>query len=194
MKHRHKKGRPTKEKPRERRNRPAGQKRLRTGVLRTVKQYFTASRQFQDIWDRVVQVPGLIRTRGLSLKQASKQFGLSASTVLRLAGSAFRKRSNGRFVAKSVDRLLRRLVLPSKKGLSEIFVNDSREASIVGHYWSAVERYRSIGDASELQKFSKKRVRDVNGKRILLLTDLNELDRQASGGQLGFESLYGRTT
>lgn len=160
----------------------------------TAKQYFEKPRQFQDTWDLVVQVPGLIRSRGLSLKQASKQLGVSAPTVRHLARPAFRKRSNGRFVAKSVDRLLRRLVLPAEKGLREIFVNDSREASVVGHFWSAVERYRSTGDAAELQKFRKKRIRDVNGKRIPLLTDLNELDRQASAGQLGFESLYGRTT
>lgn len=159
---------------------------------RTAKQYFAMSPKAQDIWDRVAQVPGVMRSRGLSLRKASEEFGLKPDVVRGLARSALRKRSNGRYVAKSKDQLLRVLLIPSRKGLREIVLRDSGQATIVGKYWSALERYLVTGDTSELQKFRKERIRDANGKRVALLTNIDELRTQASAGVLRFESLYGR--
>lgn len=167
--------------------------RLQHAAPRTAKQYLAMSRQSQEIWDRVTQVPGLMRSQNLSLKRASKQVGLRSDLVARLARRAFRKRPNGRYIAKKVDHLLRPLVIPGDKGLREIFVRDSNEASLIGEYWSALDRYLVRGDASRLQKFRKRRIRPAQGKSIFLLTDLDELARQASAGVLRFESLYGRT-
>jgi hypothetical protein len=159
---------------------------------RTPKALFATSRKFQDQWNRAVQVPSEMRSQGLSLAQASRQLGISSRTVLRLGGSAFKKK-RGRYEVKPTDRLLRILLIPSEKGLREIAVNDSQQASLVGSYWSALEKYLVRGDASALNKLSRKRIKDSSGKRIKLLFDLNELKRQASAGVLQFESLYGRT-
>ena len=159
---------------------------------RTSKELFALPRQFQEQWNRAVQVPSEMRSLGLSLAQASKQFGVSAKTVLRLAGAAFRKPSKGKVEVKRSDRLLRVLLIPTTKGLREIAVRDSREASIVGKYWSAVEKYLSRGDASALLNLPRKSVIDERGRRVRLLTKLDELARQASAGVLRFESLYGR--
>jgi hypothetical protein len=159
---------------------------------RTAKQYFAMPPRFQRAWDQAVQVPGLMRTRGLSLRNASQEVGLRPHMVLSLVRSAFRKRPNGRYVAKRIDRHLRVLVIPSKRGLREIVVSDSRKASLVGEYWAALDRYLVRGDASGLEGFKRKRIRDANGKQIPLLTDLDELKIQASAGVLRFESLYGR--
>ena len=133
-----------------------------------------------------------MRAGKVSLRAASRELDVSPSQVLQLAGSAFRRLRSGRYVAKLSDRLLRVLVIPTDKGLIEFAFRDSREASLVGKYWNAVHRYLSTGDASGLQKFRKKRVKEASGKRILLLTDLDELGRQASAGALRFESVYGR--
>lgn len=133
-----------------------------------------------------------MRSGKVSRREAARELGVSPRQ-LRLARSAFRKLRNGRYAAKAFDRLLRILVLPSDKGLIEVAVNDSRQASLIGEYWNALHRYLSRGDASELQKFKDKRVRVASGKRIKLLTDLDELRRLASAGVLRFESLYGRT-
>src|SRR5208283_5260959 len=91
---------------------------------RTAEQYFAMSRYAQDVWDRVVQVPGIMRTQGVTLATASKQVGVSPKLVANLAKSAFKQKQNGRYIAKASDRLLRILVIPTKTGLQEIAVND----------------------------------------------------------------------
>ena len=148
-------------------------------------------RRLREQWDLVVQVPAEMRARGSTLRQLAREFGVTEKTVLRLAGSAFTKKQ-GRYRVKPTDRLLRVLVIPSRKGLREIGTRDSREASLIGEYWSAVEKYLTRGDASALRRLRRKSVIDATGKRVRLLTNLEELKRQASAGVLHFESLYGR--
>ena len=159
---------------------------------RTTKELFARSKEFQDEWNRIVQVPSEMRSKGLSLREASRNLGVSPDTVIRLARAAFKKRRNGRYEARVRDRLLRILVLPSAKGLREIAVRDSKAASLIGQYWAAVEKYVVRGDASALNKLGRETVIDASGKSVRLLTDLEELRRQASAGVLHFESLYGR--
>jgi hypothetical protein len=160
---------------------------------RTAKQYFSMLRPFQDEWDLISQVPGIMKSQGFSLTKASKQVGVNPRDVLRLAPSAFRKRPNGRYVAKATDRLLRVLAIPSEKGLREIAVRDSRQASVIGEYWNAVEQYLRRGDKSGIKRFKRIRVTDASGRRVRLLTNLLELRRQGSAGVFRFESLYGKT-
>jgi hypothetical protein len=88
--------------------------------------------------------------------------------------------------------LLRALVIPTRKGLREIGIRDFHQASLLGKYWTAVERYRDTGDASALREFRGKYILDANGKRFRLLTDLRALDRLGSAGVLSFESLYAK--
>lgn len=161
---------------------------------RTAEQYFAMSRHSQDVWDQVVQIPGIVRTQGVSLTTASKQIGLSPKIVMNLAKSAFKRNRNGRYIAEASDRLLRILVIPTKTGLQEIALNDSRQASLVGEFWNSLNRYLGPNaDASGLAKFRKKSIRTASGKRIKLLTELNEITRQAHFGNLRFEDLYGRS-
>jgi len=87
---------------------------------------------------------------------------------------------------------LRVIVIPSRKGLREIATRDSREASLIGEYWSAVEKFLVRGDASALKKLRRMSVMDASGKRVRLLTNLEELKLQGSLGVLRFESMYGR--
>ena len=158
----------------------------------TLKQFFSMSRPAQDLWNLAVQVPARMRSEGASLPKAAREVGLTSNQVLRLARPAFRK-LRGRYSVRASDKLLRILILPSDKGLIEIPVNDSREASLVGEYWNAVDGYLRTGDASALLKLKKRRVKSASGKNVSLLTDLKELERQASAGVLRFESLYGST-
>lgn len=160
---------------------------------RSLKEYSARSRRFQDEWNRAVQVTSGMRSQGLSLTQASKQVGISPQKVLQYIGSVLRK-SGGRYKAKPNDRLLRVLLIPSENGLREIVVRDSQEASLIGKYWSAVEKYLRRGDASALERLQRKTVKDADGKRVRLLLDLDTLRIQASAGVLQFESLYGRKT
>jgi hypothetical protein len=131
-----------------------------------------------------------MRADRVSLRQASAEFGLAPQTVLRLGGSALRKRVNGQYSAKSRDRLLRVLVIPTSKGLQEVAVRDSRYASDLGKYWDAVQHYLETGESSRLDEFVQKQINDANGIQIPLITDVAELDRLGSAGVLSFESLY----
>jgi hypothetical protein len=126
---------------------------------------------------------------GVSLPKASKEFGIPQSTAIELGGQALRKR-NGRYVATKTDHLLRVLTILSVKGKNVIATRDSRQASLVGAHWAAVQKYLQTGDDSALVKFKSKRVTDASGKRHLPLTNLEELNRQASAGILSFESMY----
>ena len=157
----------------------------------TVEEFFAISESDRERWKNVGRTATEMR-KGTSLSRASRKFGLSPSMMLELGGSALRKGNNGRWVAKKHDRLLRVLVVPSRKGLTEIGTLDSRQASLLGNYWIAVDRYREIGDTSIRREFRGKYVIDANGKRIRLLTDLRALDRLESAGVLSFESFYPR--
>jgi hypothetical protein len=160
---------------------------------KTAKDLFSMSRQFQERWNRVVQIPSEMRSRKTTLGQTSRLFGVNPKDVLRLAGPAFKEDRKGKIVVRRTDRLLRVLLIPSPKGMREIVVRDSREASLVGEFWSAAEKYLSRGDESALKNLPRKRVKDATGKFVRLLTNLDELRRLASAGVLQFESLYGRT-
>ncbi|MGB9242165.1 MAG: hypothetical protein WCC03_02350 [Candidatus Acidiferrales bacterium] len=158
----------------------------------TIKELFAKPRKFQALYNRVTQVPAEIRS-GATLLEAARRFGVTPAVVIDAIPSAFRKGRNGKYEVKPSDDLLRVLLIPARRGLREIVVQGSREASIVGQYWSAVEKFLKRGDASGLRKLPRKTVTDASGERIRLLTNLEELERQASAGVLYFESLYGRT-
>jgi hypothetical protein len=155
--------------------------------------FFRQSRRFQDTWTRVVHAISRMRADHVSLQQAAREFGVSPREVVRLGGSALRRSPSGHYVAKARDNLLRVLSLPGTRGLREIAFDDSREASLVGKYWDAVGLYLQTGDESQLRQFRRKSVKDANGKRFELLTDLDELDRLGSAGVLSFESIYSRS-
>jgi hypothetical protein len=158
---------------------------------RTVEKFFAMPTDDQDLWKNVTQAVTEVRA-GISLRRASQKFGLDPRVVQRLAPSALRKLKNGRWAAKVNDHLLRVLVIPTRKGLREIGVRDSRQSSLLGKYWSAVDRYRDTGNVSVRQEFRGKYIIDDSGKRVRLLIDLHELDRLGSAGVLSFESLYAR--
>jgi hypothetical protein len=150
------------------------------------------SPEFQDKWDQVCQVPARMKSGKKSLRRVSLELGLEPREVVRLARQAFRKTRNGRYGAKSVDRLLRIVILPLDKGLNEVAINNSRLGPPIGDYWNALHRFLRRGDASELLTFKGKSFEDAIGKKVRFLTDLNKLSQLASAGVLRFESLYGR--
>ncbi|MFZ0334448.1 MAG: hypothetical protein WBE86_11355 [Candidatus Acidiferrales bacterium] len=133
-----------------------------------------------------------MRTERTSLREASREFGLDPRIVTRLGKSALRKRKNGQYVAKRSDKLLRILAIPTADGVREIAIRDSRQATILGKYWAAVQKYLQTGDASGLKKFHRKRITDASRRRVPLITDQAELDRLGSAGVLSFESLYAK--
>jgi hypothetical protein len=77
-------------------------------------------------------------------------------------------------------------------GPREFGFNDSREATIIGRHWSASHKYLETGDSSGIRKLRRKYVRDANGRRVRLLTDLDVLERLGGAGVLSFEEMYAK--
>jgi len=175
-----------------RRRKSTRRAKVRRLVPRTAKQFFKKSEQFQDLWNNAVGVVSKMRAVHTSLRRTSREFGISPHSVLRLVRSALQKRRNGAYSARASDHLLRVLLIPTKDGLREVTIRDSREASKLGEYWSAVRKYLQTGDDSDLQAFRKNKITDASGKRVRLLTDVTELNRLGSAGVLSFESIYSR--
>jgi hypothetical protein len=161
---------------------------------RTAEQLAVRPERFKSLWDRIIGVVSKMRNEKASLKQASRETGVSPRTVKRWAGSALQKSGSGKWSPKKDDNLLRVLIVPTEKGKREIGVRGFRQASLLGKYWGEVENYLQVGDSSGLKQFRGKRIRAANGEVIPYLTDLAELRRLGSAGVLSFESLYARST
>src|SRR5215467_13904084 len=163
-------------------------KRLSFKKPNTARQYFLLSPKNQETWDSVAHVISRVRD-GLPLNRASKEFGIAPSVVIKRGGSALRKKK-GRYVPTKTDHLLRVITILGTKGKKEIATRDSRQASLAGGHWAAVQKYLQTGDDEALLRFKGKSVVDASGKRHRLLTNLEELNRLASAGVLSFESMY----
>ncbi len=105
-----------------------------------------------------------MRTEKVSLRQASREHGVSPATVLRHGKAALRKTSRGTYAARARDRLLRVLVLPTPTGLAEIATLDSRAATVVAEYWNTVNLYLETGEDTDLQRFRGQSIIDAEGK------------------------------
>jgi hypothetical protein len=128
------------------------------------------------------------------LKKASQEVGVNPQTVKRYVGSALKK-SRGRFKAKSSDTLLRVLKIPTKNGVEEIAVRNSRDATLVADLWNAIQRYFDTGQYSALEKLQGKSVKTADGVEVPLLTSRADLKRLGSAGVLfSFESIYSYQT
>jgi hypothetical protein len=168
-------------------------RRTKNAGPQTARQYFSKSTQFQQTWDSIAHVISKMRSDHVSLSKAAREFRIDPRQVIRLGRLALRKQKNGRYAARKTDRLLRVLSVLTPEGKREIALRDSRQASVIGSHWDAVQRYLQTGDDSVLREFHRKKITDASRKRHLLLTDLDELDRLGSAGVLSFESLYGRS-
>ena len=182
-----------------RKTRPATKKRRSATRLKrkqivptTPDEFYAMSKQAQDQSIRVTAAVTKIRS-GIPIRRAAAEFGLTGQELVRLAGTALKKGPNGVYTAKPVDRLPRVLSFLTNGGMREIAVRDSREATKLAKYWSAVHRSAATGDASRLKRFRGKYVTDARGVRHALLTDIVAINRLANAGVLSFESLYPKT-
>jgi hypothetical protein len=132
-----------------------------------------------------------MRKEGISLRKAAQEGKVSPRTVIKRAASALRKGKSGRYAAKTSDRLVRPLMIPTPQGPQEIEVRGLKAASLLGRYWVAVDNYFERGDTS-VKKFQGQSITAVDGTKYPLLIDLDVLNRLGYAGVLSFESLYAR--
>lgn len=168
----------------------SGRKRAFYAPL-SMADYNVMSGKDQQLWDDIGQITTEMRN-GVSLNEAARKFRRDPRTIQRRGKAALRKLRNGRWATKKTDRLLRVLQHLTPEGLLEVASSDSRQASILGKYWNAVDLYRNTGDTTQLEEFDGRYIIDADGNRLTLLTDLRTIDQLASAGVLSFETLYGR--
>lgn len=70
-------------------------------------------------------------------------------------------------------------------GVEDIEVHTEQGRSLVGGYWSAVQRFLATGETSALEAYSVTLVSDR-----LLLTDPDRIERFAQVGELDIDDIY----
>jgi hypothetical protein len=173
---------------RRRRSKP----RINPWNITTIEQFFALPQHAQDMLLALPKAVSLMRSYGTPARRAAGAAGVSRNTLVRKGASALKKLKSGRYAARPNDHLFRPVIVLSENGPVEVATRDFRQASKAGKHSSAVERYLETGDDSALRRFRGKYIIDARGNRIALLTDLDELDRLGSAGELSFESLYPR--
>jgi hypothetical protein len=114
-----------------------------------------------------------MRREGHSLTRASRDGRISPQTVRRYTKAV--KNIDGRWKPTKYDRIGRVMVINENGKEVWVTVKDSRYASTIGKYHSAVRRYLETGDASVLKPFTGKRIKDANGNWHTLETDPEKL-------------------
>jgi hypothetical protein len=160
---------------------------------RTAAQYRALPEKSKDTLDRVLSVISKMRGENISLTKASQEVGINSQTVKRWAGSALEKRGNGRIATKASDQLLRILKVPTEDGTRDVAVRGSRQATLLAKFWNSLHRYLETGDASALEKYRGRSVKDADGTSIPLPTDRAKLKRLGSASVLSFENLYAKS-
>jgi hypothetical protein len=161
---------------------------------RTAEELFALPDEQLDKYQRVTHAITRMRTDHLSRSRVSRLYGVSPQEMQRLGGTALRKQKNGRYAAKRRDKLLRVLMIVGQRDLGEIVVNDSDQATQIAKHSNAVSLYLRTGDAGPLREFEGQYALDAEGNQVPFLTDLKELDRRGSAGNLSFETLYARAS
>jgi hypothetical protein len=120
------------------------------------------SQRQSSIRSTAFDVLSQVRRGNGSLSRISRLYHTTPQTVLRHT-NAFKKEGN-RWKAKRYDKIERHMKINEKGREVSIRVKDSRYASTIGKYHSAVKQFLETGDESYLKPFRNKRIKDSKGK------------------------------
>lgn len=115
-----------------------------------------------NLRERSLLVLAEMRTTGSSLKKASERIGIKPKTVIKHTG-AFKKEGE-RWKPKRHDVISRKMRIYEHGKTIYIDVKDSRVASTIGKYNSAVGRFLETGDTKVLGPFMSKGIKDSQGR------------------------------
>lgn len=146
-------------------------KRLSKGTPKPVstRSWNTLSPREQLARERALEVLSHARRSRQSLSKLSRERGISIRSVLR-ATHGFEK-VKGRWKSKKSDRISRIMAINENGKELFIEVTNSRYATLIGKYHSAVKEYLNTGNTDILAEFDGKRVKDSSGKWHTLETN-----------------------
>jgi hypothetical protein len=119
--------------------------------------------------ERALEVLSEARRSSRSLSRLSREHNISAKAVLK-ATNGFKK-IKGRWKANKTDRISRIMAINEDGKEVYIEVTNSRYASIIGRYQSAVKEYLNTGKTEVLAEFEGMKVKDSSGKWHTLETN-----------------------
>ena len=146
-------------------------KRLSRGTPKPVsaRSWNMLSPREQLARERALEVLSHARRSGQSLSKLSREYKISAKAVLKATNSF--KKAKGRWKAKKIDHISRIMVINESGKELFIEVTDSRYATLISKYHSAVKEYLNTGNIDVLAEFEGKRVKDGSGKWHTLETN-----------------------
>jgi hypothetical protein len=125
---------------------------------------------------------------GDSLKSAAKAEGISTERLRRYVQENVEAKLEGRRW-NIVDRRSVEMAICSQAKFRWVKVS-ADQASTIGHYWVAVNRFLRTNDPSHLVPFEGQGVRDVAGRLWPFETRPNVLRRLDSADELSFLEIY----
>ena len=140
-----------------------------TPKLVSTRSWNTLSPREQLVRERALEVLSHARRSGQSLSRLSREYKISANVVLKATNSF--KKVRGRWKAKKIDHISRKMEINENGKELFIEVTDSRYATLIGKYHSAVKEYLNTGNSDVLADFEGKRVRDSSDKWHTLETN-----------------------
>lgn len=130
-------------------------------------------------WDQLTQKEKETRLKALnvlrmmregrSLTKTSKETNISAATVKRHVGNTIVKKS-GKWKPRKSDKISRRMTIFTRGKMLNIKIADTKTASVIGRYHSAVGVFRQFADKSKIKEFDSVFVKDVFGDEFPLET------------------------
>ena len=117
-----------------------------------------------------LRVLSLMRRKKYSLAKASRTEGLSQRKALKYVRKGLKKKGR-RWKAKRWDVILREMNFYWRGRNLILIIRDSRHATTIGRYNSAVRVFLETGNVKVLKPFKKKKIRDIRGKRYEFVTD-----------------------
>lgn len=139
----------------------------------TLKQFDSYTPKQIAKYEDSLEVLRMMR-KGITIKNASRQVGISVPTVKKYVGSAL-KLKNRRLIAKQSDSLLRKIRIYENG--KEVFIQTKgrKNSNIIAQYMGAVGRRIDKNDTNALRQFENKTIRDSKGKHHRLETDIKKL-------------------
>lgn len=136
--------------------------------------------------ERALAVTSRARRGEGSLSKLARKAGISPQTVRRATG-AFRKRGS-RWVMTRSDRIQRYLQTYESGARKSVLIEDSKTATLLSRYASAVHHYLETGDAGRLKKFEGRTYVDAHGRVHNVETSPAKLRAAAERSEADFGS------
>lgn len=110
--------------------------------------------------NKALHVRNLLK-KNYDLNSALESESISKNDLLKYLGDAIKIKDNSVRVKKS-DQIPRLMLIDEDGREFPIIVRNSKDASVIGRYYNAKRNFLETGDASELKKFSKIKIKDAD--------------------------------